>query len=159
MKGLIVIFSIVAVWDGFTTVFGTTVILDGGPQQLGAALVLAAVIMAFLIGTVWIWQENGMIGILGKVLWVIALGYDLYTSFEGNRAFLVTSESIEEKKLAILVGLTLLVSSSPIIISGLLSSRNKRILAREVRGNRDNVSSEGSERSDRGLKRRDGGVF
>ncbi|MCK5720048.1 MAG: hypothetical protein KAH84_08910 [Thiomargarita sp.] len=115
----IFVFGLASLWDGFTTVYGTTEILGGGsPQILGASAIFSLIILAFLLNTNMIWKMayDELLGGLLKIMWFVALGYDLYTSYIGNQYFILEGHG-NNTQLFILLGITLLVTGSPIFLS------------------------------------------
>jgi len=121
MRGiLLIIFGLVATWDVFTTFVGISEILgDKGSAQIFIAVVFALVIAGFLFGTSYIFSSSGGASSILIVLWFIALGYDLYTSYAGN-LYYVMEGSASGNQHIILIGLTLLVSCAPIIVSSIV---------------------------------------
>lgn len=116
MRFLLIALGIGAIWDGFTTVAGTVEILGSGGLQIMAAVVFALIIAGFLLGTTYV---RNLEGILGKALqggWWMALLYDLYTSYTGNRDFIMDGQ-VAGSQHVLLIGLTLLVTASPVLFS------------------------------------------
>jgi hypothetical protein len=115
---MLLLLSIASLWDGFTTVTGTLDILGIGWPQLLASITFSLVILGFLIGTAKIFDtdESGVAYCIMRILWWFGLSYDLYTSYLGNKNF-VLGGYIEGNQILILIGLTVFVSSSPILIS------------------------------------------
>ena len=120
MKGLlIVVFGFAALWDSFTTVFGTVEILGEQGLQVTASVIFAAIIAGFLLSTAYIFHKGGLVGQILIVFWFIALGYDLFTSYTGNLLFIMGGK-VSDVQTIVLIGMTILVSSSPILISLIL---------------------------------------
>lgn len=121
---LVIVLVIATIWDAFTTAFGTILILGDGPIQIGASLLFSALIFSFVLNTrrVMKWKR-GVVGGVAKFFWAIALGYDLYTSWVGNSALIVRGSGTAAET-AILIGLTLLVTASPILLSAAWQSRS-----------------------------------
>jgi len=113
---LLIVLAIATVWDGFTTVYGTIQVLGSGPFQIMASLLFSALILAFVLNTRRIikWRSD-FVGVIARFFWVIALGYDFYTSWIGNKNLVVPGTA--NTGTIILIGLTLLVVASPILLS------------------------------------------
>jgi len=124
LKSLTLIFGISSLWDGFTTVYGTTAILERQevPQMI-AGVLLAAIILGLLYNTSTILNldYDDVVGISLKLLWFCAFAYDLATSYMGNIAFLITSPELNEIQKFVLFGLTFFVTASPILLSLLVN--------------------------------------
>ena len=128
---LLIITGIAGLWDGFTTFYGITDIMDvshvmqlrnSDMTKIVASAFFALVITGFLFGTKTIWEnsKNHSIDPILKLLWFIAFFYDVYTSFYGNQEFIFHGH-INEEQMMLLVGMTILVSGSPIIYSYLIN--------------------------------------
>lgn len=114
---LLIVLIVATIWDGFTTIYGTIQILGDGPLQIVASVLFSALILGFVLNTRRILGRlNGFIGVITKFFWFIALGYDFYTSWTGN-ANLLVQPSGETAETVVLIGLTLLVIASPILLS------------------------------------------
>ena len=83
-------------------------------------------IMAILLFTSRIWDRDsdGFVVIIMRIFWWIAFGYDLYTSYLGNHDFVMSGNVEGFKELLLLLGLTLVVSASPIFASWVLEQEN-----------------------------------
>lgn len=117
---LLIALILVTIWDTFTTVTGTMAIIGNGKIQLFLSIIFGLIISGFLLSTMLILKnpKDDIIIMGAKALWFLALGYDLYTSFTGNQSLIAESSSSDEiGQLAITIGMTLFVSSSPIAIS------------------------------------------
>jgi hypothetical protein len=114
---LIIILGAAALWDGFTTIYGTLQILGTDVAPVIASLLCGALILSLLLNTkrIMSWESDFSGGLL-RLFWFIAVAYDLYTSWMGNQTFLVKT-TINDHKLAVLAGVTLLISGSPIVLS------------------------------------------
>ena len=119
---LLIVLVLASIWDAFTTVYGTIYVLGDGIIQIAAALLFSGLILGFVLNTKRIirWR-GGFVGGITKFFWLIALFYDLFTSWIGNESLLLTGNG-GAAELAILVGLTLLVTASPILLSTLQQS-------------------------------------
>jgi hypothetical protein len=114
---LIIVFGIASLWDAFTTVYGTWSVLGRGWPQVIVSILVAIVVLAFLVNSARVWKgKDSPQSAIWAVLWFVAVGYDLYTSFLGNRDFLLSGVASDEQMI-VLVGLTVLVSGSPILSS------------------------------------------
>jgi len=122
--GFIVALILVGFWDGFTTFFGTNQILSGGIENLTIAIIsffFAIIITSFLFCTKFILNEKSddfFPGLL-RFLLLVSIGYDLYTSYIGNQEFILGG-NVNSQQFFVLIGMTILVSGSPIICSYLL---------------------------------------
>ena len=121
------VFGISSLWDGFTTVYGTTSILKGDDtHQIIAGVLLGAIILVLLYNTPTVLNyKHEVLGAVLKILWACAIIYDFITSFIGNQAFLITSNTPDEIQKFVLFGLTLFVIVSPIILSLLMGDKYK----------------------------------
>lgn len=124
LKAFLPIFLIIAVWDAFTTVFGTIAILGGANFGTIVMGVMVAVLMLILfVSTFRIWDnpniDSEFIGILLKGLWLLAFCYDLYTSYYGNREFIISSNS-SGSAITVVILATILVSGSTIVAAWIL---------------------------------------
>jgi hypothetical protein len=79
--------GLAGLWDGFTTFYGTTVILGKSSTQIAASAFFALSIAGFLFGTKYVWKynEEELLVFVLRTMWIVAFGYDLFTSFVGNR--------------------------------------------------------------------------
>jgi hypothetical protein len=114
---LAIVLVIASFWDGFTTLYGTNQLLGGeGGAQAFASLLFAVLITTLLLNTKRIMSMGDTFeGNLSKILWFLALGYDLYTAWEGNHRFLVTE--VSGGRAVVLFGLTALTTGSPMLLS------------------------------------------
>ncbi|MCB0167084.1 MAG: hypothetical protein KDI79_22845 [Anaerolineae bacterium] len=120
---LVIVLLSATIWDVFTTAYGTIQVLGFGPFQIAASILFSALIAAFVINTARILRlRQGFVGVMVKFFWIIALAYDFYTSWIGN-AKLVTQGRGDAQELILLVGLTLLVIASPILLSAVWQGR------------------------------------
>ncbi len=132
---LLIACGLTGLWDGFTTFYGTHVILTGSTDvasnistlaseeliKVIASAFFAVIILGFLFGTKHVWRSNGDIftSALLRMFWVTAFLYDIYTSFMGNRDIIIGSPG-NTNQFVILIGMTILVSGAPIIFSLML---------------------------------------
>jgi len=133
MQIILFITGFAGLWDGFTTFYGLTEIMGVSDvmelksreiTKIIASACFALVITGFLFGTKTIWEtsKNNAIAPILKLLWFIAFFYDVYTSFYGNQEFIFSGRSNDEQMM-MLIGMTILVSGSPIIYSYLIDDR------------------------------------
>lgn len=115
--GILLIFALAALWDAFTTVYGTYQILGMGEPQLVSSVIFALVIFGILIWTPVFLDAGTFIPF--KVLWFLALLYDFYTSLIGNKAFVIQSE-LNTNQTIIIFGVALFITSTPVMLSYLL---------------------------------------
>lgn len=109
-----IVFGISSLWDAFTTLVGTSAVLQS--NSIVFSLVAAVVILAFMIGTKYIWNQEGTLKTVLIVMWIIALGYDIFTSYTGNLAVVMEGHANGDQEV-FLIGLTILTSASPILVS------------------------------------------
>ena len=126
MRGLFALCIAFALWDAFTTYYGTLNILHGGfegdvvqltqedVKKTAAAAGFAVVILVILVSGRQVLE--GRISLLFRGVFGIALLYDVMTSYMGNQAFLIGSESVDAPQFFILLGMSLLVSGSAVAI-------------------------------------------
>ena len=132
MKLLLIITGIAGLWDGFTTFYGISEIMGVSDvmklrsreiTQIVASAFFALVITGFLFGTKTIWEisKTHSIGHILKLLWFVAFTYDIYTSFYGNKEFILSGH-VNDEQMTMLIGMTILVSASPILYSYLIDN-------------------------------------
>jgi hypothetical protein len=123
---LLIILALASIWDAFTTVYGTLTVLGSGPFQIAAALLFSALILGFVFNTrrIFRWRGNVFSG-LAKFLWFVALCYDFLTSWITNRDLVLPTVG-STLQVILLIGLTLLVTGSLILLSGLWERRFTR---------------------------------
>lgn len=124
MRGFILLgLGLITCYDVFTTIMGTMQILGNDIGAILASIILGTVIGGLLYFSYEVHSidSDAIFPNLLKVLWALALIYDLWTSFTGNNRFIIKTgielNDIDYRKLLILIGLTLFVSSCPIILS------------------------------------------
>jgi len=111
---LLTLFGFIALWDAFTTVIGTGAYM--GTESITFSVIVGGIVLAFMIGTKYIWAQEGGLKTIMVLLWFLALAIDVATSFFGNLAFLGDSFLSDDKK-AFLLAVTVLTSASPILVS------------------------------------------
>lgn len=116
----------VAFWDAFTTVYGTVGIL-GGPSFIVIvfSVMVAALMLVLFLNTFNIWDDHDdkPMNSLVFVMWGIAVLYDVYTSFVGNRVFL-TPEGMTFSSFVVVFLATALVCGSTMISSWIIYGEN-----------------------------------
>lgn len=114
----ILFLGFVALWDAITTIIGTSHILGDSAIQIFISILFGSIISMLLLNTVPIMtnprQDLFSLGV--KLLWFLALVYDFYTAYVGNKTYL-TGGTITNPQVAITLGLTIFVVSAPIFIS------------------------------------------
>jgi len=133
MPILLIITGFAGLWDGFTTFYGLSEIMGVSNvlelnnreiTKIIASAGFALVVTGFLFATKTIWEtfENNAIAPILRLLWLLALFIDVYTSFYGNQEFIFFGK-INDEQMMILIAMTALVSGSPIIYSYLIDNR------------------------------------
>jgi hypothetical protein len=124
---LLVVVAVGTLWDAFTTIYGATVILGDGLIPALAALIFTALMLGFLLATMRIFRwQGGFSGVLMKFFWAVALAYDFYASWVGNNDLIVGQDSTPTSAQSfMIVGFTLLVISSPALLSVLWDRRTQ----------------------------------
>jgi len=118
---LTILLGIVTIWDTITTVYGTYTICGDGTIQLVVSIGFALLLAGFLIRTIPIIKNPSeeLIPAGTKVLWFLAICYDIFTSFTGNMD-LIFGNSSGVQKVVLAIGLTVFVCSAPIGLSKLI---------------------------------------
>ena len=125
---LLLIFLIGALWDGITTALGVaTAIGANDPLGYAACFIAGILVLGFSIFSMPILTFPGLPGIILKLVWLIAIIFDFYTAFIGNAKYVVLRslntdigsifQELDIFRLLVVIGLTLIVSFSPIVIS------------------------------------------
>jgi hypothetical protein len=118
--------ALAVLWDGFTTLFGTFQILGDANQVaslLASILFSLLILIAMLVLPNFLSAEDDLrhfYKILLFILLVSATAYDLYTSYVGNRQFILGGNVENFSQHLILVGFTFFSSSSPVFLSLLI---------------------------------------
>jgi hypothetical protein len=116
---LLIALSIATLWDAFTTVYGTVLILGDGPVQIVAAILFGVLILGFSLNTTRIFRlKTSFVVVLTRIFWFIAICYDFYTSWVANRELLTSGRGGFAESF-ILFGVTLMVTISPILLAAL----------------------------------------
>jgi hypothetical protein len=118
---LILFLGAVALWDVITTIIGTVSILGDSAIQIFISILFGVIISMLLINTLPIMKnpKDDFLSIGAKLLWFLALVYDVYTAYCGNKNY-ITHGAITMGQMIITVGLTIFVASAPIFISWIL---------------------------------------
>lgn len=135
---ILVVLGFVTVYDVLTTIFGTIEILEVSIGSVVAAVTLGLLIGGMLYYTHEIFLNKGQefLSQAFKALWALAFLYDIWTSFTGNAKFVLQEENLSKlttedwKKLILLLGLTLFVSSCPVILS--YARNNERFMRGQI---------------------------
>ena len=118
--------AIAALWDALTTVYGTVTIL-GEPETISHIMIgvlFGALILIVLLNTRQIFARSGAGSEFFRIFWTVALVYDTITAWQGNRNFIFPGY-LQGQQQILLVGLTAMVSGSPILCSYLMHERSK----------------------------------
>src|SRR5262245_8715206 len=118
MRGALVILLIIGTaWDAFTTVYGTIQVLGASGPTFMASLLCGVLVSAALLSTQRIlhWKDDVAGGFL-RIFWFVSICYDLYTSWIGNKRFIIGAD-LDAEKTVVLLMLTLIISGSPIVFS------------------------------------------
>jgi hypothetical protein len=112
--------GLITIWDTFTTVYGTHLIFGDGFVQMAASIGFSLILTGFLLRTIPIIKNpsDDLIPAGAKILWFIAIGYDVFTSFTGNMDLILGNAS-GTQKVILAIGLTIFVCSAPIGLSKL----------------------------------------
>lgn len=128
LKRLLPLFLMVAMWDGFTTIFGTVSLLGGA--SLGTVLIgviVSALMLVLFYLTFDVWDDKSIdseeVRMIFRALWIAAAVYDLFTSFYGNRALIFdsTGSAGTGGSLFVLILSTFIVSGSTLIAAWILN--------------------------------------
>lgn len=128
MKSLLILgLGLVTVWDTITTVYGSYIITGEGSTQLIISIFFALFLAAYLIWSIPILKNPSeeIIPVGAKVLWFLAIIYDVFTSYKGNFDLVLGNVGGTEK-IFYAIGLTIFVSSAPIGLSSQLFNTAKK---------------------------------
>lgn len=120
---LIIGLGVITIWDAFTTITGTAKVLGGTGMAFFLSVVFAVMLTTFLIKTIPIMYhpKTDLLHTGAKILWGLAMLYDIFTSFVGNKNLIESGDSsFGLAQVVVTIGMTIFVSSSPIAISYLL---------------------------------------
>lgn len=135
---ILVVLGFVTAYDIITTIFGTLDILQHSIGAVVASVTLGILIGGMLYYTHEIFLNKGkeFLTQAFKALWGLAFLYDIWTSFTGNAKFVLQEEDLTKistegwKRLILLLGLTLFVSSCPVILS--YARNNERFMKGQI---------------------------
>jgi hypothetical protein len=115
----------VTVWDTATTIYGTSRILGSGPIQVSLSVMFGLLITSFLFRTIPIIKDpsDDLIPTGAKILWFVAILYDLYTAFVGNFDLVLGERADGTQKIVIAIGITMFICSAPIGLSSVYHER------------------------------------
>jgi hypothetical protein len=118
---LFLFLGFVALWDAVTTIIGTVSILGNSAIQIFISILFGVIISMLLINTIPIVNNprEDFLSTGAKFLWFLALLYDIYTAYSGNKDY-ITHGAITTGQTIITIGLTIFVASAPIFISWVL---------------------------------------
>ena len=123
MKELTIGFcALVSLWDAFTTISGTINLLNDNWASYFLSIICAIFVGGMMVNTVPVLTNpRGDIFTLGaKGMWLVSIGYDLYTAFKGNVDLVGQTNS----GVGILLVMTLITVSCPITLSYILFRNN-----------------------------------
>ena len=118
--------ALAAFWDGVTTVYGTATILGDTAMisHIFIGFLFGALILIVLLNTRHIFTRSGAGSEFFRIFWTVALVYDTITAWQGNRNFIFPGY-LQGQQQILLLGLTVMVSGSPILCSYLIHERSK----------------------------------
>jgi len=134
MRVLIVVVSLGALWDGYTSFYGIAefydlVMGDSEFRRFVFAGIASITIVGFMVATRLIWsgvEVNNTITILLKVAWVVCFVIDLATSFIGTRDWIFGGMAGGPANVLGLLIFSFLVTSSSVLLSQLITGRGIR---------------------------------
>lgn len=134
MRALIVVVSLGALWDGYTSFYGIAefydlVLGESDPMRFVFAAIASITIVGFMVATRLIWsgvETNNEITVLLKVAWVVCFVIDLYTSFIGTRDWIFGGMAGGTANVIGLLIFSFLVTSSSVLLSQLLTGKGIR---------------------------------
>jgi hypothetical protein len=115
--------GMITIWDTATTIIGTNHILGNTGISSFLSFIFGVMITTYLIQTIPIMfnPKEDLLHIGAKILWILAILYDIYTSGMGNKDLIESGDSsFDLAQIVIIIGMTLFVSSAPIAISYLI---------------------------------------
>ena len=135
---ILLLLGFVTVYDIITTISGTLEILQISIGGMVAAVTLGLLIGGMLYYTheIFLNKSDDFLPKAFKGLWVLAFLYDIWTSFTGNAKFVLQDYDLTRlttedwKRLILLLGLTLFVSSCPVILS--YARNNERFMRGQI---------------------------
>jgi hypothetical protein len=115
--------GMITIWDITTTIIGTNNILGNTDISFFLSIIFTVMLMQYLIQTIPIMfnQKEDLLHIGAKILWILAILSHIFTSFIGHKKLIESGDSsFDLAQIVITIGMTLFVSSAPIIISYLI---------------------------------------
>ncbi len=109
-----VVLGIFSLWDGFTTVVGTDEWLNPDNQLFNVAIALA--IMAVMIFSKTIIEQDGILKFLLGLLLIVAVVFDVYTSYAGNLEYFFNGHVRGDEYIG-LIAATFVTCMCPILLS------------------------------------------
>lgn len=120
--------SFALLWDGFTTLYGTQKIFGATNIALIASILLGLLIIVIMVFTPVLLTSEELpitVKVVLVPLYPTAVVYDFYTSYIGNLDLLFKGV-VDGSQRFVVIGLTIFVSSSSIILSLLLAGLRKK---------------------------------
>jgi hypothetical protein len=116
---LIIGLGAVSVWDTITTIYGTSTILGKGEVQMVLSVLFGVLLSIYLFKTIPIIKNpsDDLIPTGAKILWFLAVLYDLFTAFMGNFDLVLSQTASGVQKVIIAIGITIFICSAPIGLS------------------------------------------
>ncbi|MGB0929746.1 MAG: hypothetical protein ACPGVB_03160 [Chitinophagales bacterium] len=116
---------LVTMWDIIATIVGTVDVIGTSTIEIFIAVLFTIVLSGFLLSTMPIMKnpKDDFVSSGSKFLWFLALCYDLFINYIGNKAIITLDGEIIDLDLTqifIITGLTLFVTSAPILVSYLI---------------------------------------
>jgi hypothetical protein len=123
---LLVLLTLAAIWDAFTTGYGTLQILGTTFLQIVVAILFSALVFAFNLATKRIMQwREGFVSWFAKFVWLVAIVFDFYTSWVAHSDLVISGDRTGAATF-MLFGLTLLVTAAPMLLYAMWSPRSFR---------------------------------
>jgi hypothetical protein len=135
MRGLLGFFVVAAIWDAFTTFYGTLAIfhneyslglvdmvtkdINKTIASIGFSLVIVLLLLSAKAVVTTGWH------IMFRILVGITFMYDVFTSYMGNQSYIIQSSESTVSQFFILLGLTLVVSGSTVAIPYIAAVKSK----------------------------------
>jgi hypothetical protein len=117
LTALLVIVVIASAWAAFAVAYGSLSIFEVGVISVLAALLFTALTIGFLVASWWIFQwQTTFTGVVLKIIWFFALIFGFYAAWVGNKN-LLASDGLTAGQTFLLIGLTVMVIGSPIVLS------------------------------------------
>ncbi|MGN6177535.1 MAG: hypothetical protein ACTHNW_00025 [Mucilaginibacter sp.] len=119
--------GILTVWDMATTVYGTITLLGQNTIQWIISILWAFMLSGFLLRTIPIIKNPSqeLVPSGAKVLWFLAILYDLFTAFTGNFDIVLGNVG-GTQRIIFAIGLTIFICSGPIGLSQIIYKAEER---------------------------------